>query len=310
MYGLVKEVLSYFLLFATYYNLCIARYTGSGTAIRGWTDPNHIGQVEYPYHGAFANRPPYGYNVLRDPLWMNGRDLNSVSTCTKALGQPKRVDCRVLIDRLDWVVVQAVYEQGVQTEHLEEKHITLPRIYSYQTCVVGLRIMPNPKYDLDVDIASEWVIREAAVRINYVCLRKTTATRARPAANGNSDPRLLVGGWQIQGLYKRINITIFEKSKYETDSPGVEINSPRVIESCWYRRAMDISSETCSDTITDEESDDDEQDGNGPDSGGSGNGNAGGSGAGASGGSDPGASGPGGTSNNPTVGGSEPGGGL
>ncbi|KAI9699987.1 MAG: E2 SUMO-conjugating protein ubc9 [Candelina mexicana] len=177
--------------------------------------------------------------------------------------------------------------------------------------------MPNPKYDLDVDIASEWVIREAAVRINYVCLRKTTATRVRPAANGKVDPRLLglpVGGWQIQGLYKRINITIFEKSIDPTDSPGVEINSLRVMESCWYRRAMGISSETCSDTITlgatDEERDDDMHDENGPDSGGSGNGNAGESGAGASGGSDPGASGPGRTSNNPTAGGSEPGGGL
>ncbi|KAI9716703.1 MAG: hypothetical protein M1812_005241 [Candelaria pacifica] len=318
MHSQLKCVLSFSLLFTAHCSLSTALYTTtttSRTASQELIKRPYEGPLIYPYHGAFGNKPPNYYKVTEDPLGMNGRDLTSVSRCSKALGQPKHLDCERLIARLDWKLVQTAFEQGVQAEHLEEHYMTLPRTYSFGTCVVGLRIMPNPKYALDVDIAAEWVIKETAIRIKYVCLRRTMATVMRPAADGSSNkdlPGLAFGGWQIQGIYKRINVTLFEKRIYQTDTDEVELNSPRVLNSCEYRAAMGISSETCPEitdtdaTETEEDDDYDQPDGNGPDFGGSGDGGAGGSDAGASREDDPGPSGSGATRNDANRGSLQP----
>lgn len=89
------------------------------------------GKMNYPYHGGFGNKPPPGYTGLYDPLSLSGRDLRSVSSCTQALGFPKLADCRLAVEFMEYGMARVAYEQGVQTEHLEPKYLTLPRIYSY-----------------------------------------------------------------------------------------------------------------------------------------------------------------------------------
>lgn len=129
MYYPLENVFCLSLLFAACCKIGLAVYSGSGTAIQ---DLTRRGQYDYPYHGAFGNKPPAHYSALKDPLFTSGRDLNSVSTCTKALGYPNPKDCARLVDSFRWGIVQTAWEQGVMTEHLEENYVTLPRIYSYR----------------------------------------------------------------------------------------------------------------------------------------------------------------------------------